>query len=279
MYTKRMKYLLFLLLSLSAFSQNTPQCPSESYLIEYASPTSGAKKALCGYQKDGKTIKHGDEFIYNTNGEVIKKISYKHGIEGEASVFKGHNLPGTEEASQKFIDSMVGKKALSADDKLLNSIHDLIEILTLKKGYGQKNRFKVNGCDNRPMDWVQGALLNIPIKKSYSFKDNCDVTGSFEAKFKTEFSMNFTLRNLDDLNSTSLKVIMSLNKQETDLRYKFVIVEGLISSPSRQGQFTAEYQVDINPMTGEAQKKTQSGKINLTKVNDKEVNLSKDIEF
>jgi hypothetical protein len=274
-----MKYLLFLLLSLSAFSQNTPQCPSESYLIEYASPTSGAKKALCGYQKDGSTVKHGEEFIYNTNGEVIKKITYNHGKEGEAPAFKVFNLPGTEEASRKFIDSVVGKKILSPDEKLLTSIHDLIEILTLKKGYGQKNSFKVNGCDNRPMDWVKGALLNMPIKKSYSFKDNCDVTGSFEAKFNTGFSMNFTLRNLDDLNSTSLKVIMSLNKQETGLRYKFVIVEGFISSPSRQAQFTAEYQVDINPMTGDAQKGTQSGKINLTKVNDKEVNLSQNIEF
>jgi hypothetical protein len=76
-----------------------------------------------------------------------------------------------------------------------------------------------------------------------------------------------------------LKVIMSLNKKGTDIRYKFVVIEGTISSPSRQGKFTAEYQVDINPMTGDAVKETQAGKITLTKVNDKEVNLTQNIEF
>ncbi len=260
-----MKYLLTYLLSLSAFAQNSPQCPSGSYLIEYASPVNGLKKSLCGYQKDGNTIKHGEEFIFNANGKVIKKIYYKHGKEGEAPM--------------KLIDSLAGKKILGPDEKLLASIHDLMEILTLKKNYNQNNQFKVHGCDNGPLDWLKGALLNTPINKSYSFNDNCDVSGSFEARFNTEFSASFKLRNLDDLNETSLKVIMSLNKQQTGIRYKFVVVEGSVSSTSRQGKFNAEYQVNIDPMTGDALEGTQSGKITLTKFNDKEVNLSKKIEF
>jgi hypothetical protein len=277
-----MKYLLTYLLSLSAFAQNIPQCPSGSYLIEYASPVNGLKKSLCGYQKDGNTIKHGEEFIFNANGEVIMKISYNHGKEGETPkgpTFNGHYLPGTEEASNKFIDSLAGKKILGPDEKLLSSIHDLMEILTLKKNYNQNNQFKVHGCDNGPLDWLKGALLNTPINKSYSFNDNCDASGSFEAKFNTEFSVSFKLRNLDDLNATTMKVIMSLNKQQAGIRYKFVVVEGSISSPSRQGKFNAEYQVNIDPMTGDALEGTQSGKITLTKFNDKEVNLSKKIEF
>ena len=91
--------------------------------------------------------------------------------------------------------------------------------------------------------------------------------------------MNFKLRNLEDLNNTTLKVIMTLNKSQAGIRYKFVVIEGTISSPSRRGQFTAEYEVDIDPMTGEAQKGTQAGKITLIKVNDKEVNLTQKIEF
>ncbi len=267
-----MKYLFTFFLSLSAFAQNNPQCPSESYLIEYTSPVTRLKKSFCGYLKDGNTIKHGDEFIYDAKGEVIKKISYNHGQEGEATTpevkspdFKGYHLPGT--------------KSLNPDQKLLASIHDLIEILTLKKNYGKKNSFKVNGCDDRPTDWLKGALLNTPIKKTYIFKDDCDAAGSFEARFNAEFPLNFKLRNLEDLDNTSLKVIMTLNKSQAGIRYKFVVIEGTISSPSRRGQFTAEYQVDIDPMTGEAQKGTQAGKITLIKVNDKEVNLSQNIEF
>ncbi len=240
-------------------------------------PISGLKKSFCGYQKDGNTIKHGDEFIYNEKGEMIKKISYHHGKEG--ADFQGSNLPGSEESSNKFIDSVAGKKILSPDEKLLDSVHDLIEILTLKKRYGEKNRFRVDACDDGPMDWLKGALFSTPINKSYAFKDHCDASGSFQAKFNTEFPMNFTLRNLEDLTSTSLKVMMSLTKKGSDIRYKFVVVEGTVSSPSRQGKFTAEYEVDIDPMTGEAQKATQSGKVTLTKVNDKEVNLTKNIEF
>lgn len=260
MYNKEMKYLLFYLVSLSALAQNVPQCPKEAYLIEYVSPLNGIKKSFCGYQKDGQITKHGEEFIFSAKGEVIEKISYHHGKENEAAIPQDKNNT-------------------VSDEKLLASIHNLIEILTLKKNYAQKNRFKVNDCDKRPADWLKGALFNTPITKSYSFSENCDVTGNFEAKFDTEFVMNFKLRNLDDLNNTSLKVIMSLNKKGTDIRYKFLVIEGTISSPSRQGKFTAEYQVDINPMTGDAVKETQAGKITLTKVNDKEVNLTQNIEF
>jgi hypothetical protein len=274
-----MKYLFAFFISHSTFAQNIPQCPSESYLIEYTSPVTRLKKSFCGYLKDGNTIKHGDEFIYDAKGEVIQKISHNHGKEAETPVAQGHQLPEMDESSKKFIDSIVGKKNLNPDEKLLASIHELIEILNLKKNYGKKNRFKANGCDDRPTDWLKGALLNTPIKKTYIFKDECDAAGSFEARFSTEFPMNFQLRNLEDLNNARLKVIMSLNKKDFGIRYKFVVVEGTVSSPSRRGQFTAEYEVDIDPMTGEAQKGTQAGKITLIKVNDKEINLTKNIEF
>ena len=258
-----MKYLIITLYSLSAYSQHIPQCPLESLLIEYMSPVTGTKKSFCGYQKDGKTIKHGEEFIFDTKGNVTKKLLFNHGKEQEATSppsKRGENLSVTDE--QHF----------------LASIHELMEILTLNKANLGKGIFKVKSCDNRPIDWIKGAMLNSPINKSYIFNDACDVKGSFSASFTSEFPINFELRNLRDFNKTSMTVKMSINKAK-GIRYRFEVKEGLIASSTRNANFKAEYEVDVDPMSGQALKGSQDGRIQLTKVDGKEVNATKELIF
>lgn len=253
-----------MLLSLPAFAQNSPQCPPESFVVDYVSPITKARKSFCGYQKDGVTIKHGEEFIFDTKGNVTKKLSFNHGKEGEAPVSvappKEQNLPSGDE------------------QKLLASIHDLMEILTLKKANLGKGMFKVRKCDNKPSDWVKGALFNSPINKSYKFDEFCDVSGSFSANFSSEFPVNFDLRNLQDFNKTNMKVKMSLNKAK-GLRYRFEVSDGFISSSSRNANFKVEYEVDLDPGSGNTLAGTQTGKIHLTKIDGKEVSASKDLKF
>ena len=83
-----MNLILLAFFSLSAFTQNIPVCPTESFVIEFISPTTRAKKSFCAYQKNGETIKHGEELIFDPNGEVKQRLVYNHGQEGKVTLTK-----------------------------------------------------------------------------------------------------------------------------------------------------------------------------------------------
>lgn len=264
-----MKYLIWLLLPYTLYAQ-TPICPPESMVIEFISPTTKAKKAFCGYIKDGETIKHGEEIIFDGKGEVKKRINYNHGVEGEVA----KSLPGTEEASTTFVNSVIGAKPKTEEEKVLMTITEMMAILTLKQTQAEQNVFKVSRCDDNPKAWIIGALTKNDIKKSYQYKEYCDVQGNFVASFKNDFIVKFELRNLQDFNQTEMTVKMKVNKSAGGVQYGFEVLEGRVSSQNRNANFKAEYQVDIDPLTGKTFKNTQVGKVTLTKLNGLEVNVS-----
>jgi hypothetical protein len=258
-----MKYFILFLLSANVLAQNSLQCPTESFLIEFVSPITGGKKSFCGYQKDGVTVKHGPEWSFDRSGVITSRTNHVHGVVStEASVAPiahgGYSIPGTEEA-------VAGKEV-----KILSSITELMQILTLKKRNSGQGMFKVQTCDARPADWLKAAIFNTPIQRSYAFNEKCDVAGSFSANFKQEFPMQFTLRNLHDFTKTNLNVRMSLKKSLNVFRYRFEVLEGSISAPTRNADFKVEYEVNIDTMTGEPDMSSQQGKITLTKVDGKE---------
>jgi hypothetical protein len=262
-----MKYIFAVIASLSvAWAQTVPHCPPESILVEFISPITGGKKAFCGYVKDGVTIKHGEEWSFDRSGVLIKKLQYQHGVEG-AVLAPTYNIPGTEEA------------AIGSETKILDTIGELLQILTLKKSNIGKGMFKVKGCDSRPADWLKGAMFNSPVQKSYMFGEACDVKGSFTANFMQEFPMSLDLRNLQDFTKTNMTLKMSINKSPQGIRYLFDVLDGFISAPTRNANFRVQYEVDINPMTGEANKSSQKGKVFLTKVNGKEVKAEAALMF
>jgi hypothetical protein len=262
-----MKYIFALLVSLPvAWAQTVPPCPPESILIEFISPTTGGKKAFCGYVKDGVTVKHGEEWSFDKSGALIKKLLYHHGVEGVAKA-QTYNIPGTEEAAK------------GSETKILDTIGELLQILTLKKSNVGKGMFKVKGCDSRPADWLKGAIFNSPVQKSYIFGEACDVKGSFTANFMQEFPMSLDIRNLQDFTKTNMILKMSINKSPQGIRYRFDVLDGFISAPTRNANFRVEYEVDINPMTGEANKSSQKGNVFLNKVDGKEVKAEAPLVF
>ena len=256
-----MNILVVLFLSSLLQAQTAPTCPPDSYLIEFTSPTTGGKKSFCGYQKDGETVKHGEEWSYDRNGILKKKINFQHGIEGDAetqvdtkiATGAAPTLPGTEEAG------------------IISAIGEVLKVLTLKKNTSGTGLFKVDKCDSRPADWLKGALLNLPISKSYTFNDSCDVKGSFTAIFGKIFPINLELRKLQDFHKADMKVKMTFNKSPQGIRYRFEAEEGFIVSPSTNANFKVEYEVDIHPLSGEPITSSQQGKVSLIKLNGKDV--------
>jgi hypothetical protein len=263
------KLLLLFLYASTCLGQSAPSCPPESFLIEFNSPITGGKKSFCAYQKDGATVKHGDELSFDKSGSLIKKTSYQHGTEtSAASPEIPKNLPGTNEAV-----------LIKSEAKLLGTISDLIRVLTLKKTHAGGGTFKVGGCDPTPLEWVKGALMKTPINKTYAFGEQCDVSGGFSANFGKEFPMAFQLRNLEDFIKTNLTVKMSLNKSQSGLRYRFEVLDGFIAAATRNANFKAEYEIDVDPFSGDAMKGTQQGKLTLTQIDGKPVQAEAPLKF
>jgi hypothetical protein len=256
-----MKYWPIILLTTSVLAQTAPNCPSESLLIEFMSPITGGKKAFCGYLKDGQTVKHGEEWSYDKNGNLLKKTTFQHGINNEGPA------------------NLSGPKSEVEEKKIIGNISELLRILTLKKTAVAGERFQVSKCDNAPLEWLKGAIFNTSIPKNYMFIDKCDVSGDFVASFVEEFTLEFQLRNLEDFNHVKMRVKMSANKANAGIRYKFEVIEGYISSPKRNANFNVNYEIDINPLTGEAEKASQRGRVSLSKVNGSEVNAEAPLRY
>ena len=254
-----------LLLSVPLLAQTSPVCPAESTVIEYVSPVTHGKIASCAYSKDGATVKHGEEFVFKSSGELAKKKYYQHGKETEQT----QNLPGVEEAPKPVVSSLTAEK---------KAVLELVQILSLKKSVEQGN-FKVSKCDDKPKAWVMGAMMKSTVKKSYSFKDHCDVNGSFVANFVSPFPMNFDLRNLQDFNNVQMTVKMSLDKSVKGIRYEFEVVESTLKSPKQTIKFVAHYEVEIDILSGEAFPDTQKGHLTIVELDGKVVNERTDLQF
>jgi hypothetical protein len=256
-----MKYYLLTLFFISSYSYAT-QCPPESLLIDYVSPVSGERKQMCAYHdKSGDVVKHGEEIIFDKDNKIVKRINYVH---GEQKQFPA-SLPGADEKT-------------SEKDEVLAAVHEIAEILSLHKKEKPNKRFKINKCDPKPQDWVKAAIFKTPLEREYKFSEECDASGKFKASFETPFDINFQLRNLFDFHKTVQKIQMSV-KTNKGIIYRFESKDGWIYAPKRNAMFSLEYEVEVNPSTGEVILGTQKGSIKLHKINDIEINETRKLEF
>ena len=263
-----MRYILFFLLPTLALAA----CPPESIEVEYRSPINYNRKVTCGFMKDNEMVKHGPETEFNSDGKVIKVTEYNRGREGKVSISSHSeiNLPGVEEAS----------KAKNDDDESFAVIGEMLKVLAYNKTGLNEGQFKVGQCDPNPKDWVIAAVTKKDFPKSYTFKERCDVTGSFTASFTHEFPVNFKLRNLKNFTATSMNVKMILKKAGLgEIRYRFEAENSSITSPDKTIVFKAEYEVNVDAMTGVTKFDTQEGKLTLLKVGDKAMNIERPLAF
>ncbi|HXH73756.1 MAG TPA: hypothetical protein VNJ08_02255 [Bacteriovoracaceae bacterium] len=246
------------------------KCPLESTKIEFISPVTQAKKEICGYQKDGATIKHGYESSFDKSGKIIKQTYYVHGVEGE---FK----PEIDKPSQ---GSHTAPGNPDDHSKVISSLKEMLSVFVLKGKSSGNGSFRVDKCDTNIMSWVQAAITRSPISKTYSFKEGCDVSGSFTAKFDEEFPVNLDLRNLGEYQQTEMKVKMDFVRASA-IRYSFNVVKGKIISlqTTASAEFTADYAMDVHPLPLKIDYKSQKGKINISRIKDKDVKITHPLEY
>lgn len=219
-------------------------CPDGALLMEYELPHSGKVKKTCGYFKNGEVVKHGPEVV-TYEGKVVESLNFKNG-------------------ERVRIDTSKAELESTKIEQTFGALTKLLSILSYDQGKMNHGQFNVGGCDKRPFDWVVMALKKSELQKSYSYTQNCDVSGSFTASFKKEFLVNFDLRNLNSFNHSKMKVKMTSKKGAVGIRYRFEVLDGSISSTDDTFTFKAEYEVDINPQNGHAIFSTQEGLVSIT---------------
>lgn len=249
-----------------SFATELLQCPPESMRVNHVSPVTHLSKVTCGYMKDGSLVKHGPEMTLEASGKAKSTIFFNHGVEGERPAIQvappTSNLPGAEEASQSFL-----------------ALQELMKVLAFGKEGLNQGQFKVHQCDPQPKTWVSAALTKKEVKKTYAFKDNCDVSGSFTASFLEEFPVGFDLRNLQEFTRTDMMVKMAIKQGASAIRYRFDVRDGKLSSLKKKVEFKVEYEVDINPLTGSTIFNTQAGTITITKIDEKVVSITRPLIF
>lgn len=262
-----MKIFILLLIASHQLFANQVTCPPGSLSVEYFSAVTKGRKVTCGYMKNGVLIKHGNEYSFDKDGAIIKTVSYNNGEENQpaAPIVEKPKGPSQEE--------------LAEEKNSIEILHELLKILAFDKNGINDGAFKVRTCDPKPKSWAIAALTGASISKSYAFNDHCDVTGQFTASFKTPFEVNFSLRNLKEFTSTKMTTLMKVTQDSNRIRYRFEVINGSVMSPSKTIYYKVEYEVDIDPVSGNARLNTQDGKITLTKIGSREMNVVHSLIF
>jgi hypothetical protein len=168
-------------------------------------------------------------------------------------IFQAEDTPTAREVQQSMI-----------------AIHDLLKIFTFDK---------LHHCDASSKTWVQSALTQETVTKAYHFNDHCDVSGSFRASFVDEFPVLFNLRNLQDFTRSKMMVKMRINQRASGIHYQFEVSEGMVTNGSKTVGFNVEYEVEIDPLSGQAKYDSQKGKMTLTKLNNLNVLIARPLNF
>ncbi len=259
-------FILVLLFSTNLFA-NELSCPPGALSVEYFSAVTKGRKVTCGYMKNGVLIKHGNEYSYDKDGALLKTVSYNNGEENQppAPIIEKPKGPSPDE--------------LAEEANAIAVLQELLKILAFDKLGINNGSFKVKTCDPKPKSWAVAAFTGAAISKSYVFNDQCDVSGNFTASFKEPFEVSFSLRNLKEYTATQMTTLMKVTQSSDKIRYRFEVINGSVSSPSKTVSFKVQHEIDIDPVTGSAKPSTQDGKITLTKIGSRTMNVVQPLIF
>lgn len=227
------------------------KCPEISVAAQYTSPVTKAKKITCGYMKNNRFIKHGQEIEFDKADNISKTKFYSH-------------------------DKLIEEPEAEKDS--FNVIQELMRIFPYEKS-GAKNKLKINTCDTDEKTWVKVVTTSNAVQKTYAFNKQCDLSGTFTASLLEEFPVHLEVKNLYGFERTSMRVRMSIDQHADGIRYQFEVREGAVMSKDKTISFTVRYEVKIDPLTGSTMFDSQKGTISLTKVGQRFLKLSKPLLF
>jgi hypothetical protein len=137
-------------------------------------------------------------------------------------------------------------------------------------------KFRVDGCDNKKVDWMGIILMRSSATLDYKFKKDCDIEGTITPKVFQSFPASLKLRNIQ-----SYSKVDSQNKVTANLETKPIlnleILEGVLSGKKSLVKFEADYKVQMNPTAKNPVEKNLGGEIRILEINGKKTNIKEKI--
>jgi hypothetical protein len=159
------------------------------------------------------------------------------------------------------------------------SIQSLIRPLlagSSKKVTKSDQEFRIDGCDQKKIDWMGVILMRETATLNYKFKKYCDIEGTITPKVFQSFPVKLKLRNIK-----SYSQVESQNKITANLEQKPILnlemEEGLLSGKDAKVKFTATYKVQINPVADDTIEKNLGGELRIIEINGKKTNIKEKI--
>lgn len=184
-----------------------------------------------------------------------------------------------------FLLILISSQAFGANpkeiDEAKSSIKSLIGPLLpgLKKKVPPKELkdFRVDGCPKHKINWMDVLMMKSKVTLDYKFQAGCDIEGSVTPKVFSNFPASFKLRNLESYN-----LIESQNKITGSFDSKPILKldmsDGVLTGKKGKVKFTAEYEVQLDPMTPKKPiGKNLGGEISITEIYGEKVNIKEKI--
>lgn len=173
--------------------------------------------------------------------------------------------------------SDAGKLICIAERDTFDAIQEALRVLNYDKSSTEK--LHINNCDRNSSTWVKAATTSTVVQKTYSFKNGCDLSGTFTGGFLEPFDLNLEMRRLSGFNRLRLKVKLRMRQKPNGILYSFSVTEGMIGSPEKVVHFNVEYSVLVDPLTGKTKYRTQEGEITLTGLGERNLSLTRALVF
>jgi hypothetical protein len=159
------------------------------------------------------------------------------------------------------------------------SVRSLIQPLMAGASKSQPKgteKFRVDGCDKKKVDWMGIILMRSSATLDYKFKDGCDIQGTITPKIFQTFPASLKLRNIQ-----SYSQIDSQNKVTANLESKPIMNlemrEGVLSGKKSLVKFEADYKVQMNPTAENPVEKNLGGEIRILEINGTKINIKEKI--
>lgn len=161
----------------------------------------------------------------------------------------------------------------NTQDQKINETVALIKSLIKTKTVSKEIKFVVGKCDINKSKWAMLLLSKQSFKESIKFKKDCDAQGDFTANIETPFPVSLKLRNLKTFTDIKFNFLINLLYSPTPM-IKIKMDQGHLSGKLDKIEFTANYSVEIDPLSKEIVKKDLGGIIFIKSINGKVINKS-----
>lgn len=172
----------------------------------------------------------------------------------------------------KFLLIFILPQVLLAQTPVLDakkSIKSLIQPLMAsnsKKRPPGTEKFRLDGCEQKKIDWTAILLMQESADLQYKFKPNCDIEGTISPRVFQAFPANLKLRNIQSFTNIATQNKITANLQTRPI-LKLEMRQGLLTGAKDNVKFEADYSLQINPTATNPVEKNLGGELRILEIN------------